>query len=96
MPIDIILDDDDDLLVKDGDFVLGECTDQEIYLIVKSEPGMWRDNILLGFGAAKRMKTVLDKLKFKKDLDTHLRLDKYTNTSIIMNNDGVQSITATR
>lgn len=97
MPFDILLDDDYDLLVKDGDFVIGESTAQEIDLILRSEPGHWRDNLLLGFGLIKRIKSAQDKLQLKKDADTHLRLDGFSDINIVVDKQGlISEITADR
>ncbi len=47
---DILLDTDYTPIVKDGDFAVGECLDQEVDIILKLSQGQWRSNPLLGPG----------------------------------------------
>ena len=45
---DILLDSDGDLLIKDGDFVIGFSTGQEIKDIIISGKGWWKGSPLTG------------------------------------------------
>lgn len=47
---DILIDTNNDILIKIGDFVIGESTYQHIYLILSSQKGEWKANPLLGIG----------------------------------------------
>jgi len=46
--IDLKLDANNDLLVENGDFVLGECFDQEVKLLLELSPGNLKSYPLLG------------------------------------------------
>lgn len=47
---DLLLDDDLDLAVEGGDFVIGESTQQHQQLILWTEQGEWRDSPAVGVG----------------------------------------------
>ncbi|MFK5855371.1 MAG: oxidase [Bacteroidota bacterium] len=49
-PIDILLDDNFDLMAKDGDFVLGDASLQNQQLILLSHKGEFKETPLLGIG----------------------------------------------
>lgn len=50
---DFLSDTDGDLLIVNGDFVIGESDEQHNYDIMKSEPGWWKEYPLVGFGPLK-------------------------------------------
>jgi hypothetical protein len=50
MAVDFIINDDLDLAIKNGDFVLDESDAQEGRLIMLSTRGNWRQHPLLGIG----------------------------------------------
>ena len=45
---DILLDENDDLLIRDGDFVIGQSQTQEVGLILRMNPGELKEDPLLG------------------------------------------------
>jgi len=45
---DILLDDELDLRIEDGDFVVGNSTQQEIECLLRAAPGHYKQNPLLG------------------------------------------------
>lgn len=45
---DFLLDDNDDLIVKDGDFVVGESLTQEVGIIIRANKGEFKQWPLLG------------------------------------------------
>ncbi|CAN5437071.1 hypothetical protein BH09BAC1_BH09BAC1_05020 [soil metagenome] len=45
---DILLDSDGDLLIREGDFVVGPSDDQHVLDILMSAPGDWRQSPLVG------------------------------------------------
>ena len=47
---DILLDDDLDLLIKDGDFVIGECLNQQITCLLQAVPGAYKQWPSVGCG----------------------------------------------
>ena len=47
---DILLDEDYDIQIADGDFVVGESTQQHQMLLLLSEAGEWKQNPTVGVG----------------------------------------------
>lgn len=50
MPVDLLLDDNFDILIQNGDLVAGESTRQHQILLLLSEKGEWREFPLRGVG----------------------------------------------
>lgn len=48
---DFLLGNDGDLLIQDGDFVIGDSTIQNQKLLFVTKKGEWRQNIGVGIGA---------------------------------------------
>lgn len=47
---DILLDDNDDLLIQNGDFVIGESEQQEVEAILRAYPGWYKQFPTVGVG----------------------------------------------
>jgi len=88
MAKDILLDDNYDLLVQDGDFVVGESEAQEMALILMSSPGEWKASPLTGFGWIRRIKGEFIVEDLQKELKTQLDLDGFTNVKVKFGLDG--------
>ncbi len=54
---DILLDDDFDLKIKNGDLVIGESTSQHVLLLLASEQGSWRRAPFVGANFSKNINT---------------------------------------
>ena len=85
---DILLDDNYDLLVQDGDFVVGDSEEQEIALLLMSSPGEWKASPLTGFGWIKRIKGEFIVEDLQKDLKTQLELDGFNGVKVKFAQDG--------
>jgi hypothetical protein len=48
---DILLGDDNDLIIRDGDFAVGDSTQQHQKHLLMAEPGDYKQNPLIGIGA---------------------------------------------
>lgn len=48
--IDILLDSNIDIMFADGDFVIGDSTMQNQYLILATHKGEWKENLYVGAG----------------------------------------------
>ena len=48
--IDILLDSNIDIMFADGDFVIGDSTMQNQYLILATHKGEWKENPYVGAG----------------------------------------------
>lgn len=77
---DIILDDDNDLLIKDGDFLIDESDEQHFALILASSPGNWKNSPLTGAGIIQHDKAPLDDVgKISRKIKLQLEADGYQN-----------------
>ena len=77
---DYILDQDGDLLIEDGDFVVGPSDQQHIEDILVSPQGDWRQHPLLGIGIFNYLKGANDNITrnaVKKRIRVHLAYDNY-------------------
>ena len=83
---DIITDDDGDLLIKDGDFVIGESDQQHVLDIIDSQPGETKEFPICGFGAINYVKSRITEAEFKRDLKLQLNYDDYENSKIDLSN----------
>lgn len=79
---DILLDTDGDLLIEDGDFVIGNSDTQNVESIVHNFKGEFKEYPLVGFGVINYVKTNTSEMKFKRDLKIQLENDNYTNPII--------------
>ena len=89
---DILLDNDDELQIANGDFVVGGSADQEVWLIVRMEKGEMRQWPTIGFAINKRIKKRVGNVpflenvpRFKRDLKVELESDAHFNPDITVN-----------
>lgn len=84
---DIILDENNDLEIVNGDFVIDQSDQQHVKGIVSFQKGALKEFPLVGFGVETYLKqTTLNKLKFMRDLKVQLANDNYPNAQIKINN----------
>lgn len=93
---DILLDEDDDLQIVNGDLVIGPSEEQEVGLILRTNQGDWRASPLTGFGVARRARNEVSSSEFERELDTQLRLDGFNDTQVRLTEQGELSINARR
>ena len=82
MSKDIALDENGDLKIVDGDFVIEESDQQHIMDIFSSFKGEFKEHPLVGFGATKYQKGVKKESEFKRELKIQLENDGYKNPTI--------------
>ena len=93
MRADILTDENDDLLIIDGQLVIGESDEQHVRHIVLSTQGDFKEHPLMGFGLSRYLKTpVLETEKFKRELAVQLKADGYTNPDIDLT-EGIEKFT---
>lgn len=80
--IDILLDDESDLVIANGDFDFGAADNQHVGLIFEAQKGEIRPKPDLGFGAMKYIKKIFKKRDFFRNLKVELEKDGYNNTDI--------------
>lgn len=80
---DILLDENNNLLIVDGDFVCGQSDQQHVKHIVEAFKGEYKSTPLVGFGALNYLKRD-EKIEseFRRDLKIQLENDGYTDAKI--------------
>lgn len=79
---DILVDDNNDLLIENGDFVVGDSDIQHIDHIITAQPGEYKETPQIGLGVINYLKSNTTKTKFKRDLRVQLNFDGYDNPNI--------------
>lgn len=88
MANDILLEDNGDFKVSNGDFVVDYSDDQHIDLIVRSNPGDIKDHPLLGIGIDKYLNSPFSQgiqQRIMRDVRLHLQSDNAKNISVMFN-----------
>ncbi|HIB37986.1 hypothetical protein [Mesonia sp.] len=75
MAKDILLDDDEDLLFKNGDLLIDESELQEVALILQSHQGNWKENAIVGANLTKEIRGLSRNLKYERNIRVQMRLD---------------------
>lgn len=83
MSNDILLNEQNEVLIVDGDFVTGQSDQQHVKHIVEAFKGEYKSTPLVGFGALNWLKRD-DKIEseFRRDLKIQLENDGYTDATI--------------
>lgn len=80
---DILLDENFDLLIQDGDIVLGNGAPQSAQLVFLSHKGEFKNHPLLGFGASRWLKkSKIEKDGFLQSLKRHLKLNGFEDFTL--------------
>lgn len=83
---DIMLDDDGDLLIENGDFVIGKSKQQEINSILKLAPGNLKSDPLLGPGIMTMINKVIDVDRIKQRIGLALKRDDKNDVKVSIKN----------
>lgn len=75
MAKDIILDEDNDLLFKNGDLVIAESEMQEVGLILQSNQGDWKQSPIIGTNLTTEIRGSANKVKRERNIRIQMRLD---------------------
>ncbi|QTV06061.1 hypothetical protein [Faecalibacter bovis] len=87
---DIIRDQEQDVKIERGDFVIDESDQQHIEDIFIAQKGEFKEFPLVGFGAINYIKSQTTDDEFKRDLKIQLEYDNYIN-STIDTSEGIQN-----
>lgn len=80
---DVLLDDNNELIVENGDFVIGDSDNQHAAIIFEAQKGEIRSSPELGFGAMRFVKNSGSTVrKFLRDLKLELEKDGYADPDI--------------
>lgn len=85
---DLLLDDDWDLLISNGDLVIGESDQQHIALVVVTAPGHWKENPFLGFNAGMYLGSNSNPAEMKVNLQEQLKSDNAILEKLLVTDNG--------
>lgn len=94
MVTDFLLDQDGDLLIRDGDFAVGESDDQHIEDIITAFPGWWKQFPLLGVGIFQNIKSSQNPQDLERSIKINLQSDGYdvSNARVAINGNGKMEV----
>ncbi|QQV91587.1 oxidase [Winogradskyella phage Peternella_1] len=75
MATDIVLDENDDITIVNGDFAIGESLTQEVGLILKANQGEWKSDPLIGANLIQLINSNVDDSKLKTRVKLQLQRD---------------------
>lgn len=75
MALDLLLNDENDIQIANGDFVIGESLTQEVALILKSSQGEWKSDPLTGANLIQLINSNVDETSLRKRVKLHLQRD---------------------
>lgn len=86
----IDLEGDGDLIVRDGDFVIGDSDQQNVKLLLEADKGQVRFWPLIGAGIRRHLGGPFDD-RTRRDIQLQLQADGYSSLIVVYNN-GVLSV----
>lgn len=72
---DILLDDSYEIVVKDGDFAIGDSTIQELECLSKTSPGQLKKDPIIGLALFRYMKSKVNEAKLRRAMKIQLKRD---------------------
>ncbi|WP_435135705.1 hypothetical protein [Formosa sp. A9] len=75
MEKDILLDENDDLLIENGDFKIGESLTQEVGIILRMNQGELKEDPLLGANLIKFINSNVNDNELRTKVKLHLQRD---------------------
>lgn len=92
---DFLLDEDGDLRIDNGDFVIGDSDQDHINDIMNSVQGWFKKSPLLGFNPYQYLNSRLDPTDINKNAKIQLKSDGYINIIVDLTQDSNNNITGT-
>ena len=80
--MDYLLDNEGKMLLKNGDFVIGDSDGQEINLLLVSSPGDWKENPAVGCNIQTLLKSRSTETRIKKIINEQLTNDGFKKINI--------------
>jgi hypothetical protein len=96
MKVQDIKIDNDDLLIKGGDFAVGDSDPTHIEHILISNRGYWFESPLLGVGIIDELNGSKSPQRLKQTISRQLVLDNYTVRTVEISPEGEIDINAER
>ena len=85
---DIMLDENNDLRIVNGDFLIGESTNQNVELLFKTSPGEWKEHIETGIAIQRSNNGNLDRF-LDRTIRVQMEADGYNIEKLVINELGV-------
>jgi len=80
---DILLNDDEDLQDDgNGDFKVGDASNQLMYYIIVSGQGNWKEFPLVGVGIEKYLNSTINRYELEQIISGQLRTDVFRRASV--------------
>ena len=87
---DILLNSDIDIMFADGDFVVGDSTMQNQYLILSTHKGEWKENPFIGAGVEDMLNDDGGEAYWKQKISEELKRDGMNVKDVKINNGQIQ------
>ena len=84
MAVKDILLEDNDLIIENGDFKIGESDQQSIELIIDSYLGHWKESPLCGVGVDLFLNSSGQQLALKRAISVQLEADGMINVNVFL------------
>lgn len=85
---DILLDENFDVQITDGDFVIGESAQQQQQLLMITNKGEWKENPTVGVGVSGFLKDDVDTTDLLAEVKTQFEADGMTVNELNYDNNG--------
>lgn len=93
MAVKDILLEDNDLIIENGDFKIGESDQQSIELIIDSYLGHWKESPLCGVGVDLFLNSSGQQLALKRAISVQLEADGMINVNVSSNSSELLDLT---
>lgn len=90
---DITLDENLDLLIEDGDFVISDSIQQEILLLINTSVGSWKQSPLMGVGIQYYLRSAGQGQSLRRNINVNLEADGLISDEVIVNANDLSDIT---
>jgi len=72
---DVLLDENNDLKIVNGDFVIGESEMQDVGLILSSNQGEWKEHPIIGANLVTKVRSNTNDGRLERELRIQMKLD---------------------
>lgn len=86
---DFLLDQNKDLKIENGDFVLGDSTEQNLELLFISTPGEWKASVEVGIAIERALNGNLDRF-VERTIRVQMDADGYKISKLQINQMGLK------
>lgn len=93
---DIILDDDNDLVVKNGDFLVRESDEQHIVLIINTFVGDWKLFPFCGVGIIRYVSSSGQQQTLRRAIEVQLQADGFSKPNVVLKDNAIYYIDTER